>query len=250
MLLTKIVLFAVVGLLLYFYFFVWQMRVAARRILESVRKNFTPHRELRIIGFESLPAETAGKYTEARAIVESMGLKFVCYAEDETFTKANNIMIPFQYFRDEKGEVKASTYFHPKVGYNIYDFMTEISDGRQLTTSNAVMAAKIIAPPICVRNFMPAKTAPEELLKAHHRHLEEILSKTPGITITTAVTPGTILERYSRDNKIRYEFQRDRGWISLEELIKMSPKGGEGSAKRIHAMIQKIIKDEDKINLT
>ena len=123
----------------------------------NIRKNFPRECSIRVIGTESIPGDTAEHYAEARTAVEGLGFKFVCFAEDETFTRANGIMVPFQYFRDEKGEVKAATYFPQRVGYMIYDFMTELSDGRQVTTNTATMAAKIIAPPILVRKHLPAE---------------------------------------------------------------------------------------------
>ncbi len=245
MLATVIVILALFPILFYFFFFIWRIRWAARKILETVRKNYTRDRDIRIIASDSLPSNTAAKYAEARGVVEGLGFKFICYAEDETFTRANGIMIPFQYFRDEKGDMKASTYFHPKIGYTIYDFMTEFSDGRKLVTSNATMAAKIMVPPIFIRNHLPAKTLPSEILKAHREQLGKILGEYRGITCTTAVTPDGILERYRYDNKTIYKFHRDRGWISQEELIGMSPKGSDATAKRVYARIQKILRDED-----
>lgn len=242
---AMIVLFAVIASLIYFYFFIWQTRWAARRILESVRKNFTQDRDICVISSEALPRDTAEKYAEAREVVEGLGFKFICYAEDETFTRSNGIMIPFQYFRDEKGEVKAVTYYHPKIGYVIYEFMTELSDGRELMTSNALMAAKIMAPPIFVRNYLPVNALPSDMLKTHREQLGKILGGTRGITCSTAMTPEEILERYRHDNRAKYKFHRDRGWISLEELIRLSPKGSEATARRVYAMIQKILREED-----
>lgn len=243
--LTVIVILALFSILFYFFFFIWRIRWAARKILETVRRNYTRDRDIRIIASDSLPRDTAVKYAEARSAVEVLGFKFICYAEDETFTRSNGIMIPFQYFRDEKGDVKVSTYFHPKIGYTIYDFMTEFSDGRKLVTSNAAMAAKIMAPPIFIRNHLPANSLPSEMLNAHREHLDKILGEYRGITCSTAVTPDGILERYRYDNKTIYKFHRDRGWISQEELIRMSPKGSEATAKRVYAVIQKMLRDED-----
>lgn len=242
---AMIVILVVIASFIYFYCFIWRIRWAARRILESVRKNFTQDRDIRVIASEALPSDTAEKYAEAREVVEGLGFNFICYAEDETFTRANGIMVPFQYFIDDKGEVKAVTYYHPKIGYTIYEFMTEFSDGRELMTSNASMAAKIMTPPIFVRNYLPVNALTSEILKTHREQLGKILSGTRGITCSTAVMPEEILERYRRDNKIKYKFHRDRGWISLEELIRLSPKGSEATARRVYAMIQKILRDED-----
>ena len=240
-----IVILPVALLLLYYCLSVWQIRNAAKRILKNVRKNYTRERNIRVIGSESLPADTAGEYAVAKTVVEGLGFKFVCYAEDETFTRANGIMVPFQYFKDDKGSVKAATYFLPKAGYTVYDFMTEFSDGRQLITGNAAMAAKINAPPIFIRMHMPAETPPGAILKTHRERLAKILDGS-GLTCTTAVTPAAILERYRLEQKTIYEFHRDRGWISLEELIGLSPKGSGGNARRVYAAIQKILRDEEK----
>ena len=60
------------------------------------------------------------------------------------------------------------------------------------------------------------------------------------------MTPAAILERYRLEQKTIYEFHRDRGWISLEELIGLSPKGSGGNARRVYAAIQKILRDEEK----
>lgn len=242
---AEIAIFTIFALFIYFYLFVWRIRSAAKRILENVRKNFTRELEIHVIGAESLPGNMAGKYAEARSVVEGLGFSFICCAEDETFTKANGIMVPFQYFRDEKGIVKVATYFHPRIG-TIYDFLTELSDGRQITTNNATMAAKIIAPQVFVRKNLPANTPPSEILMAHREQIEKTLKESPNITCSTAVTPDAILQRYRRDHRTIYEFHRDRGWISLEELIGLSPKGSEASARRIYSAIQKILRDEDE----
>jgi len=242
----EIAIFAVAALFIYFYFSVWRIRGAARRILESMRKNFPRERDIHVIGPESIPGDTAGKYAEARAAIEGLGFSFVCFAEDETFTRANGITVPFQYFRNEKGDVKVATYFPQRVGYMIYDFMTELSDGRQITTNNATMAAKITAPPIFVRKHLPADTLPSEILGAHRVQIEKTLKDSPGITCSTAVTPDAILEKYRRYSRIGYEFHRDRGWISLEELLGLSPRGSEASARKIYAAIQKMLRDEDE----
>ena len=239
------VILPVALLLLYYYLFVWQIRGAAKRILENLRRNYTRERNIRLIGAESLPADTAGEYAVAKTVVEGLGFKFVCYAEDETFTRANGMKVPFQYFKDERGEIKVATYFLPKIGYTVYDFMTEFSDGRQLITGNAIMAAKIKAPPIFIRLHLPAETPPAEILKTHRERLAKILNES-GLVCNTAVTPAAILERYKLEQKTIYEFHRDRGWISLDELIGLSRKGSEASARRVYAAIQKILRDEEK----
>jgi hypothetical protein len=242
---AAIVILPVVLLLLYYCLSVWQIRNAAKRILGELRKNYTKERNIRVIGPESLPADTAGEYALAKSVVEELGFKFVCYAEDETFTRANGMMVPFQYFKDDKGEVKAATYFLPKAGYTVYDFMTEFSDGRQLITGNAAMAAKINAPPIFIRLHLPAETLPSAILKTHRERLAKILDGS-GLACTTAVTPAAILERYRLEHKKIYEFHRDNGWITLKELTGLAPKNAEANARRVYAAIQKILRDEEK----
>lgn len=242
----EIAIFAFAALFIYFYFSVWRIRGAARRILESMRKNFPPERDIHVIDPESLPGDTPEKYAGARTAVEGLGFSFVCFAEDETFTRVNGMMVPFQYFRNGKGDVKVATYFPQRVGYMIYDFMTELSDGRQITTNNAAMAAKIIAPPIFVRKHLPPDAPPSEILGVHNVQVGKTLRDSPGITCSTAVTPEAILERYRRYSRIGYEFHRDRGWISLEELVGLAPGGSEASARKIYAAIQKMLRDEDE----
>ena len=240
-----IVILPVAMFLLYYFLSVWQIRNAAKSILGELRKNYTKERSIRVIGPESLPADTAGEYAVAKTVVEGLGFKFVCYAEDETFTRANGIMVPYQYFKDDKGEVKAATYFLPRAGYTVYDFMTEFSDGRQLITNNATMAARINAPPMFIRLHLPAETLPRAILKTHRERLAKILDGS-GLACTTAVTPASILERYRLEHKKIYEFHTDRGWITLDELIGLSPKGSTASARKVYAAIQKILRNEQK----
>jgi hypothetical protein len=123
--------------------------------------------------------------------------------------------------------------------------MTEFSDGRQLITGNAAMAAKINAPPIFIRLHLPAETLPSAILKTHRERLAKILDGS-GLACTTAVTPAAILERYRLEHKKIYEFHRDNGWITLKELTGLAPKNAEANARRVYAAIQKILRDEEK----
>lgn len=244
MLAVQLILFIAITAVLYYFTIKKPAHDGAQRILDSVRKNFTEYRDLRTLSAEELPPPMAAKLDEAKRLLEPLGFSPFCDVEDRTFTKANGILIPIRYFTEEKKATLAAAYFHPALKYLVLDFMSDLSDGRHLMTSNAVQAGKILVPPNDLRKFLDPMTAAGDMLEKHRAWLAEVKAAAPGVRTVTPATPGAVLDRYQQGNREKWAFHRDRGWISFEELKKMAPGQSEAVARRVYAEIQKILQKE------
>jgi len=240
----QLALFIAIAFLIYYLTVKRPTRYGAQEILDSVRKNFTEYRDLRTLNKEDIPAQMAEKLDEAKRLLEPLGLHHLCDVEDRTFTKANNLFVPIRYFTEEKRDTIAAAYYHPALRYIVLDFGTDLSDGRQMTTSNATAAGNILVPPHVLRKFLDPMTAAGDMLEKHRVWLAEVMATTPGVRTVTPDTPGKVLDRYQQGNREKWEFHRDRGWISFEELKKMAPGQSEAVARRVYAEIQKILQKE------
>lgn len=241
----NMLVFAVLAFLIYHIISSRQIKRAARQILEITRKSFTEWRDLRLLGKDQLPVAMVERLEEARRAVEPLGFSHLCDMEDQTFTRANNgLLIPIRYFFEEKRELMVASYFHPVIGHLLFDVVTELSDGSTLMTSNATQAGDLIVPPNMLQKFLAPTATVEELVRAHREWLARELEVRPELHASVPATPGAVLDRYQRANREKWEFHRDRGWITLEELQKMSPNNSEALARRVHAEIQEILRKE------
>ncbi len=150
-------------------------------------------------------------------------------------------MVPLRIFADEKKELRVAAYYYPPKKRTFFDFMSELSDGRMLMTSNAAKAESVDVPENMLRNFLEPSTSIEELLEDHRAFLAGKLAKSAEVRCVTAVTPGAIFDQYRLESKQKYEFHRKRGWITVGELHRISPKTPDGVLDRIMVEIQKML---------
>lgn len=212
------------------------VRGAARRILGSLRETFAAEHELRTVA--ELPDEARAPLDEIAAALAPFGLQRVCDFEDADISRGTGLSIPMRAFASPSEPIGALAYHHPQLGRTLLDVMTRLSDGRILTTTTAIEAAKLTNPAELERHAMPAETTPSEAMSSHRRWLEQALAAAPAVTATSARTSDEVLADARRVQRLKHEHRKRIGWVTFEEMVAMA-RGREDVARVTYAAIQR-----------
>ncbi len=115
------------------------------------------------------------------------------------------------------------------------EFSSEMSDGRFFSSSNAAAAEKIGMPAELDRRFHPTNTPWPRLLAEHRARLTAATAD--GAGVTTARGIDDLEARFDRENALKRAHRERIGWITREELLKMSG-GNPAIADAIHVAIR------------
>lgn len=222
----------------------FQMQTKARRLLDSMRKNFIPEYELRVLRPEDLPEEGSKHLEEGGNALQKAGGKFVCDMENVTVSGFVGSRIAIRSYTFPDMGFEAAAYYHPKAGHLIYDLSSDLSDGTHFTTSSAESAGKLNSPPGIESVHLPYDTPAEEVIRTHMERLTAARREDPNLEISVWTTPEEIIAKEQRMARIKYEYRRQNGWMFEEEVERLCPPQEKWTAKHIYAAMQKILKEE------
>lgn len=221
-----------------------EMQAAARKILDSLRSNFAPIQEFRLLRPEDLPEEGREQLDEAGRVLEKAGGRFIADMENVTISGVVGRCIPIRNYSFTKVGFDAAAYYHPKAAHLIYDLVSDLSDGRLFLTCNAEAAKKLDPTPGIDDLKLPYDTPLDELIRIHKKRLAEARSDNPNIEFAICRTADEIIAREERIARIKYEHRRKIGWVSQAEVERLSPPGKEKRARLVYAEIRKLIEEE------
>ena len=111
------------------------------------------------------------------------------------------------------------------------DVMTHFADGTIVETSTAEPANVWTTPPFLYRAYLAASVPLEARLAHHHGRVERHAAAAPGRTVVRHTTVESMLEVAAESERRKREHRRSIGWVTDDELRRLSRLDGERLAQ-------------------
>jgi hypothetical protein len=220
----------------------------AREIMAGYSALFLPERSIREVDLAGFSELDLAFYDTVHQRLSAHGFIHLADVEDETLNSACTSGFPtvVRVMRSEDGRIVASACdLKPRTAIaastlerrRILALETEFDDGVVLCTSTAEAASPLPAPPSMRFLFLPAGSAPRELLAAHRQQVTQ-----HALDTDTAVRPILDLEAFlayqQRVIATKAALRQEIG-ITLEELL-ASWKIDPAYVRKVHRKIVEI----------
>jgi hypothetical protein len=220
----------------------------ARAIMASYSVSFSPERRIREVELADFSELDQAFYDTVQQRLSAHGFIHLADLEDETLSAAHTSVFPTveRVMRSDDGRIVATAAdFKPRTALaasaverrRILALETEFDDGVVLCTSTAEAASQVPAPPSIRFFFLPAGSAPRELLAAHRQRVAE-----HALEADTAVRPIPDLEAflaYQQRMRAAKAAHRQEIGITLEELL-ANWTGDPAQVRKVHRKILEI----------
>ena len=119
---------------------------------------------------------------------------------------------------------------------------TELDDGRFVTTTNAYSGGVLSAPPVVDLDCLPYGTFVRSLWFSQRERTAALLGASPGVRVRPFGSVDDLISSMHRYEVVREAHRRRIGWVSLQELRRMS--SAKLQAEAIYLDIQTILRGE------
>jgi hypothetical protein len=195
-------------------------RQLAEGIVQSLKRNYPREVECAFLDAAQLPAVCVGPLDAAQDDFAAAGLTPIGDLAMLNILDNEGRLIPVRAWVDVEQGLNCGAYFIPELGHTTFDIGSELSDGRTISTSNAVLAAVMAdVPPGYERRYVPVDTPFAEMLRQHRARVEQALAENSRLTLCPApATRSALIADLQRDAMRKHNHRRSVGWITREEL--------------------------------
>ncbi len=215
----------------------------AADILQNTRALYTPPHEFVPVVPEKFDTLDLEGYDTLQKEFEAMGYTMLADIENKTVSDMGQI-VTFSRAMYHPGIMTVGMFYYFEMfSLFFFEFVTELSDGRLVITTNAIPGDEAGMPESIDTLYMQFATH-MELLNVHLERVESYLND----STLHAVALDTIEKIIEMENEAvmrKYEKIRSIGWVSREFLL-ASSGGDENLSDCIYGALQRLLAEEEQ----
>lgn len=234
-----------------------ELQTLAKRILDSLRSQFTGQHHFRQVSLADYPHLNHRFYHRTDAALRQIGFEFFCDLEDETIRQQHpdpRTVVRLLHHL-ENGVTAAIYHVKPKFPWpilmyfwgfrpsRILEFETELSDGRFILTTRAPKKSEVPMSDQVIYQHVDPKLPMVEHLKTHWQQVQSFQGDKGRIHPVILPTVQAIIDSQNRQHQLVRDHLDTIGWVTEEYLLGHCGRNKQ-LAKDVYQEIQRILRLE------